>query len=162
MGTENVINIKNKKASFEYSFIDKYVAGIQLSGTEIKSIREGKSIITDAFCVFIMTKRSKDNPLHGTNELFIRNMHIAHYFNGTYNNVEEKRDRKLLLNKRELEKLQDKLKNQGLTIIPLRLFINDKGYAKVEIALAKGKKLFDKRDDIKKRDVERDTNRQLK
>ncbi len=162
MTAENVINIKNKKASFEYSFLDKYIAGIQLSGTEIKSIREGKSIITDAFCVFIMTKRNKDNPLKGNNELYIRNMHIAHYFNGTYNNVEEKRDRKLLLNKRELEKLQDKLKNQGLTIIPLRLFINDKGYAKLEIALAKGKKLFDKRDDIKKRDVDRETNRQLK
>ena len=162
MTLENGINIKNKKASFEYSFIDKYVAGIQLSGTEIKSIREGKSIITDAFCVFIMTKRSKENPLKGNNELFIRNMHVAHYFNGTYNNVEEKRDRKLLLNKKELEKLQDKLKNQGLTIIPLRLFINEKGYAKLEIALAKGKKLFDKRDDIKKRDVERETNRQLK
>lgn len=150
MSTENVINIKNKKASFEYSFIDKYIAGIQLGGTEIKSIREGKSTINDAFCVFI------------NDELYIRNMHIAHYFNGTYNNVPEKRDRKLLLNKRELEKLQDKLKNQGLTIIPIRLFINEKGYAKLEIALAKGKKLFDKRDDIKKRDVERETSRQLK
>lgn len=154
MSIKNDINIKNKKASFEYSFIDKYIAGIQLSGTEIKSIREGKSNISDAFCVFIMNK--------GNNELYIRNMHIAHYFNGTYNNVEEKRDRKLLLNKRELEKLQDKLKNQGLTVIPLRLFINEKGYAKLEISLAKGKKLYDKRDDIKKRDVERDMNRQLK
>lgn len=162
MRTENNINIKNKKASFEYSFIDKYVAGIQLSGTEIKSIREGKSNINDAFCVFVITKRSKEDPLKGNTELFIRNMHVAHYFNGTYNNVEEKRDRKLLLNKHELEKLQDKLKNQGLTIIPLRLFINEKGYAKLEIALAKGKKLFDKRDDIKKRDVERETNRLLK
>lgn len=162
MSIENTINIKNKKASFEYSFIDKYIAGIQLSGTEIKSIREGKSNINDAFCVFIINKRSKTNPLQGNNELFIRNMHVAHYFNGTYNNVEEKRDRKLLLNKHELEKLQDKLKNQGLTIIPLRLFINEKGYAKLEIALAKGKKLFDKRDDIKKRDVEREMNRQLK
>jgi SsrA-binding protein len=150
MSTENSINIKNKKASFEYSFIDKYVAGIQLSGTEIKSIREGKANINDAFCVFI------------NDELYIRNMHVAHYFNGTYNNVEEKRDRKLLLNKRELEKLQDKLKNQGLTIIPIRLFINQKGYAKLEIALAKGKKLFDKRDDIKKKDVEREMSRRLK
>jgi SsrA-binding protein len=150
MSTENNINIKNKKASFEYAFIDKYVAGIQLTGTEIKSIRESKSNINDAFCVF------------NRNELFIRNMHIAHYFNGTYNNVEEKRDRKLLLNKRELEKLQGKLKDQGLTIVPLRLFINEKGFAKLEIALAKGKKLYDKRDDIKKRDTEREMSRKLK
>jgi len=92
----------------------------------------------------------------------IRNMHIAHYFNGTYNNVEEKRDRKLLLNRNELKKLSGNLKDQGLTIIPLRLYINDKGYAKLEIALAKGKKLFDKRDDIKKRDIERETKRKLK
>lgn len=162
MKNENNINIKNKRASFEYSFIDKYLAGIQLTGTEIKSIREGKSTINEAFCVFILTKRSKENPMKGNSELFIRNMHIAHYFNGTYNNVEEKRDRKLLLNKRELEKLQDKLKDQGLTIVPIRLFVNEKGYAKLEIALAKGKKIFDKRDDIKKRDIERDTNRQLK
>ncbi|MGQ0829047.1 MAG: SsrA-binding protein SmpB [Bacteroidota bacterium] len=150
MTTESNIHIKNRKASFEYAFIDKYIAGIQLTGTEIKSIREGKSNINDAFCVF------------NRNELFIRNMHIAHYFNGTYNNVEEKRDRKLLLNKHELNKLQNKLKDQGLTIIPLRLFITEKGYAKLEIALAKGKKLFDKRDDIKKRDTEREMDRRLK
>ncbi len=147
MPTENNINIKNRKASFEYSFIDKYISGIQLTGTEIKSIREGKANINDAFCVFL------------NNELFIRNMHIAHYFNGTYNNVEEKRDRKLLLNKHELEKLQDKLKDKGLTIIPLRLFISEKGYAKLEIALAKGKKIYDKREDIKKRDTEREMGR---
>lgn len=150
MGTENNIHIKNRRASFEYSFIDKYVAGIQLTGTEIKSIREGKANINDAFCVFV------------NNELFVRNMHVAHYFNGTYNNVEEKRDKKLLLNKHELNKLEDKLKDQGLTIVPLHLFINEKGYAKLEIALAKGKKLFDKREDIKKRDVERETKRKLK
>jgi SsrA-binding protein len=94
--------------------------------------------------------------------LFVRNMNIAHYFQGTYNNVEEKRDRKLLLNRIELRKLAGKLKDQGLTIIPLRLFINEKGYAKLEIALAKGKKTFDKREGIKKRDVERETNRRLK
>lgn len=150
MSTENSIHIKNKKASFEYSFIDKYIAGIQLTGTEIKSIREAKANINDAFCVFF------------NDELFIRNMHIAHYFNGTYNNVEEKRDRKLLLNKRELEKLQGKLKDKGLTVIPLRLFITEKGYAKLEIALAKGKKHYDKRDDIKKKDIERETNRRMK
>jgi SsrA-binding protein len=150
MKNENNINIKNKRASFEYSFIDTYTAGIQLTGTEIKSIREGKANINEAFCVF------------NHNELFVRNMHIAHYFNGTYNNVEEKRDRKLLLKKQELNKLQSKLKDQGLTIIPLRLFVNEKGYAKLDIALAKGKKTFDKRDDIKKRDIERETNRKLK
>lgn len=150
MKTENTINIKNKKASFEFSFIDNYVAGVQLTGTEIKSIREGKCNINDAFCVFT------------NNELFIRNMHIAHYFNGTYNNVEEKRDRKLLLNKKELNRLQGKLKDQGLTIIPIRLFINDKGYCKIEIALAKGKKLFDKREDIKKRDTDREMQRKMK
>jgi len=150
MSSENTINIKNKRASFEFAFIDKYIAGIQLTGTEIKSIREGKAIINDAFCVF------------NKNELHIRNMHIAHYFNGTYNNVEEKRDRKLLLNRQELNKLQNKLKDQGLTIIPLRLFINDRGFAKIEIALAKGKNTVDKREDIKKRDTEREMNRRLK
>ncbi|MFL5762884.1 MAG: SsrA-binding protein [Bacteroidia bacterium] len=150
MSTENNINIKNRQASFEYSFIDKYVAGIQLSGTEIKSIREGKANINDAFCVF------------NYHELFIRNMQVSAYFNGTYNNVPEKRDRKLLLNRQELSKLQGKLKDQGLTVIPLRLFINEKGFAKLEIALAKGKKLFDKRADIKKKDTEREIARRLK
>ena len=150
MSTENNINIKNRQASFEYAFIDKYLAGIQLSGTEIKSIREGKANISDAFCVF------------QRNELFIRNMNVSPYVNGTYNNVPEKRDRKLLLNRQELNKLQGKLKDQGLTVVPLRLFINEKGFAKVEIALAKGKKLFDKRADIKKKDTERETNRRLK
>jgi SsrA-binding protein len=149
MSTENTINIKNKRASFEYAFIDKYIAGLQLTGTEIKSIREGKANINDAFCVF-----QKD-------ELIVRNMHIAHYFDGTYNNVEEKRDRKLLLNRQELNKLQNKLKDQGLTIVPIRLFISDKGYAKLEIALAKGKKLYDKREDIKKRDTDREMKRKL-
>ena len=147
---ENTINIKNKKASFEFAFIDNYTAGIQLTGTEIKSIREGKVNINDAFCVF------------NRGELHVRNMHVAHYFEGTYNNVEEKRDRKLLLNKQELNKLEGKLKDQGLTIVPIRLFINENGFAKLEIALAKGKKLYDKRDDIKKRDTEREEKRRMK
>lgn len=150
MSTGNTINIKNKKASFEYSFIDTYTAGIQLTGTEIKSIRQGQANINDAFCVF------------QAGELFIRNMHIAPYFEGTYNNVPEKRDRKLLLHKQELRKLQNKLKDQGLTIVPIRLFISDKGYAKLDIALAKGKKLYDKREDIKKRDISREVSRKLK
>src|SRR6476620_1202235 len=106
MSNENTIDIRNRKASFEYAFLDKYLAGLQLTGTEIKSIREGKANINEGFCVF------------NRDELFIRNMHIAHYFDGTYNNVEEKRDRKLLLNRAELNKLQNKLKDQGLTIIP--------------------------------------------
>lgn len=150
MTTDNRIDIRNRRASFEYSFLEKLVAGMQLTGTEIKSIREGKANINDAFCVF-----QKD-------ELWVRNMHIAHYFDGTYNNVEEKRDRKLLLNRSELRKLASKLKDQGLTIIPTRLYISDNGYAKLEIVLAKGKKLYDKREDIKKRDTEREMNRKLK
>lgn len=150
MADRENINIKNKKASFEYSFIDSYVAGIQLYGTEIKSIRENQAGINEAFCTFI------------DNELFVRNMHIAEYKQGTYNNHPTKRDRKLLLNKSELDKLQYQLKDKGLTVIPLRLFINDKGLAKLEIALAKGKKVFDKRDDIKKRDLERETRRRFK
>lgn len=150
MSTENTINIKNKRASFEFSFIDKYIAGIQLTGTEIKSVREGKVNINDGFCVFL------------NEELYIRNMHIAHYFNGTYNNVEEKRDRKLLLTKHELNKLEGKLKDKGLTIVPLRLFISDRGFAKLEIALAKGKNTVDKRQDIKKRDTDREIARFIK
>ena len=150
MTDSNNINIKNKKASFEFSFIDKYIAGMQLTGTEIKSVRESKVNITDAFCVFI------------NNELWVRNMHIAEYFEGTHYNHEPKRDRKLLLNKQELKKLSAKLKDKGLTIVPLRLFINDNGYAKLEIALAKGKKLFDKRESIKQKDTERELSRILK
>jgi len=150
MSNKDNINIKNKKASFEYSFIVTYVSGIQLYGTEIKSIRDSQASINEAFCSFVGT------------ELFVKNMHIAEYTQGTYNNHQPKRDRKLLLHKSELEKLNYQLKDKGLTIIPLRLFINDKGLAKLEIALAKGKKIFDKRDDIKKRDLERETQRRFK
>jgi SsrA-binding protein len=150
MSTKENINIKNKRASFEYSFIDTYVAGIQLYGTEIKSIRESEASINEAFCAFI------------GRELFIKSMHIAEYKQGTCNNHVPRRDRKLLLNKAELEKLQYQLKDKGLTVIPLCLFINEKGLAKLEIALAKGKKQFDKRDDIKKRDLERETQRRFK
>lgn len=150
MSGNSTISIKNKKASFEYLFLDKYIAGMQLYGTEIKSIRASEVNINDAFCSFI------------DKELFIRGMHIGEYKQATYNNHPTKRDRKLLLNKSELEKLSYQLKDKGLTIIPLRLFINEKGLAKLEIALAKGKKTFDKRDDIKKRDTERETMRRLK
>lgn len=143
MGTEN-INIKNKKASFEYHFLDSYTAGIVLTGTEIKSVREGKVNIADSYCLFI------------DHELWVKNMHIPEYKYGTHYNHEPKRARKLLLNKRELEKLEGKLKEKGLTIIATRLFLNDKGRAKLDIALAKGKKLFDKRQDLKQKDAKRE------
>lgn len=144
------IDIRNKKASFEYSFLDKFVAGMVLTGTEIKSIRMGKANITDGFCVF------------ENDELWARNIQINEYDKGTYYNHEPKRDRKLLLSKHELKKLRNSLKDQGLTIIPLKLFINEKGWAKLEIALAKGKKLYDKREDVKKKDLERETARRFK
>jgi SsrA-binding protein len=144
------VNIKNRKASFEYSFIDKYEAGIQLTGTEIKSIRVGEANIADAFCTFF------------NGELFVRNMSISAYKDGTYNNHESKRDRKLLLNKKEIKKLLGKMKDKGLTIVPLRLFIADSGYAKLEIALAKGKKSYDKREDLKSKDAKREMDRRLK
>lgn len=144
------IQIKNRKASFEYSFLDKYVAGLQLTGTEIKSIREGKANIADGYCTFVK------------HELFVRNVHISEYKEGTYNNHEPKRDRKLLLQANELKKLQNKLKDKGLTIVPLRIFINERGFAKLEIALAKGKKLFDKRQDLKQKDAKREIDRKMK
>jgi SsrA-binding protein len=150
MPEANEINIRNKRASFEYAFLDKYVAGLQLTGTEIKSVREGKASVSEAFCVMI------------SNELWVRNMNINEYSKGTHYNHEPKRDRKLLLKKQELKKLNNKLKDQGLTIIPLRMFISASGYAKLEIALAKGKKIYDKREDIKKRDTQRDLSRKIK
>lgn len=144
------ISILNKKASFEFSFLEKFVAGMVLSGTEIKSIRLGKANITDGFCVIF------------NDEILVRNIEISPYEKGTHYNHEPKRDRKLLLKKAEIRKLQNKMKDQGLTIVPIKLFISDDGWAKLEIALAKGKKLFDKRQDIKKRDTERETQRKLK
>ena len=150
MSIQSTISILNKKASYEFSFLDKYVAGLLLTGTEIKSLRLGKANITDGFCVF------------QNGELIARNIQINEYDKGTHYNHEPKRDRKLLLNKHELKKLEGALKDQGLTIVPLRLFINEKGWAKLEIALAKGKKLFDKRDDIKKKDLQRETARRFK
>jgi len=137
------INIKNRKASFEYQFIDTFVAGIMLVGTEIKSIRNNKANISDAHCVF------------NGNELFVKNLHIAEYSNGGQNNHEPKRERKLLLNKQELKKMLGKVKEKGNSIIPIRLFINEKGKAKLEIALAKGKKVYDKRESIKEKDQKR-------
>jgi len=140
----NNIHIKNKKAHFEYFLLEKFIAGIQLTGTEIKSVREGKANLTDAYCMFV------------NNELFVKGMHITEYTFGTYNNHEPKRDRKLLMNKRELKKLNLKLKDQGITIVPTLLFINEKGLAKLEIAIAKGKKLYDKRETLKDKDTQRE------
>lgn len=144
------IEIKNRKASFEYSFLERFTAGIQLLGTEIKSVREGKANVGEAFCVFV------------NGELFVRNMNIEEYSKGNIYNHSPRRDRKLLLSKHELRKLENNLKDRGLTIIPLKLFIGSSGYAKLEIALAKGKKTHDKRQDIKKRDVERELKRKFK
>ena len=145
---QQAITIRNKKASFEYNFISNYKAGIMLTGTEIKSIRDGKASLNEAFCIFM------------EEGLWIKNMHIAEYSHGSYNNHEPKRLRKLLLNKAELLKLQSKMKEKGNTIIPIQLFFNERGIAKIEIALARGKKMFDKREDIKKRDVEREMSRE--
>jgi SsrA-binding protein len=144
---QKIINIKNKKASFEFEFIDKFVAGLVLTGTEIKSIREGKVSLTEAFCYF---RRE---------ELYIKQMHIAPYSMAASYNHDAVRERKLLLNKKELNKLQTKFAEKGLSIIPLRIFINDRGLAKVEVALAKGKKIHDKRESIKEKDVKRDLQR---
>ncbi len=139
------INIQNKRARFEFELIDQYTAGIVLTGTEIKSIRLGKATITDSFCEF-----------NERGELFVINMNIQEYAWGTLYNHRPKAERKLLMNKRELRKLEKEVKNVGLTIVPLRVFMTDKGYAKLVIALAKGKKLYDKRDTIKDRDNKRD------
>ena len=150
MALSSDINIKNKKAYFEYHMLDTYVAGIRLLGTEIKSIREGKANINDSFCSFF------------EDGLYIRNMHIAEYSHGSFYNHEAKRDRQLLLNKKELKKLKTKSEERGFTIIPLRIFISKRGFAKVEIALAQGKKDFDKRETIKERDTKRELARVMK
>ncbi len=142
------INIKNKRARFEFEIVDTYTAGIVLTGTEIKSIRSSKASIAESFCEF-----------NDAGELFVINMTIEEYLYGNYYNHKPKAERKLLLNRRELKKLQKDVQAKGLTIVPLRLFINDDGFAKLEIALAKGKKLYDKRDSIKERDVMRDIDR---
>ena len=139
--------LKNKRASFEYSFLETFVAGIALTGTEIKSLRNGKAELQDAYCVF-----------QGT-ELFVINFQISPYEFGSYNNPPPKRPRKLLLTKRELARLKVRSEEKGLTIVPTRLFFNDRGLAKMEIALAKGKKLYDKRETIKERDLKREMGR---
>ncbi|MDI1322087.1 MAG: SsrA-binding protein SmpB [Algoriphagus sp.] len=144
---DKVINIKNKKASFQFEFIDTYICGMVLKGTEIKSLREAKVSLTESFCLFM------------DGELYVRQMHIAPYTMAASFNHEAVRDRKLLLSKRELEKLQTKSQEKGLTIIPVRIFINDRGLAKMEIALGKGKKIHDKRQDLKEKDAKRELQR---
>lgn len=144
------ISIKNRRAGFDYTFVEKFIAGIVLTGTEIKAIRQGKAALVDSYCYF------------RNGELFIKNMNISEYTEGNLYNHEPTRERKLLLTKQELSKLQKKLKDQGLTIIPLSLFTADSGYAKLEIALAKGKKLFDKREDLKTKDLDREMKRKYK
>jgi len=144
------INIKNRRATFDYDFIDQYTAGIVLTGTEIKSIRLGKASLVDTFCYF------------SRNELWVKNMNVSEYFYGSYNNHASRRDRKLLLQKKELMKLQRQVKESGFTIVPVRLYINNHGLAKLVIALAKGKKLYDKREAIKERDDKRYMDRFLK
>lgn len=139
--------IQNKRATFEYIILDTFVAGVQLTGSEVKSVRQGKANLADAFCIF-----KKE-------ELFIRNLHISEYSHGSDQNHEPLRLRKLLLTKRELGRLAAKVKERGLTIVPLRMFFNERGKCKIEIALVKGKKAFDKRESIKERDTKREVQR---
>ena len=148
--TASNIVIKNRKATFEYELIEKFTAGIMLVGTEIKSIRNGKANLSDSYCQFI------------NQELYVKSLHIAEYEMGTHNNHVAKRDRKLLLNRKELNKLQKKVKESGLTIICTKLFINSKGLAKLGISLAKGKKTYDKRESLKLKDSKRDMDRMMK
>ena len=143
----NNINIKNKKAYFNYEILEKFTAGMVLSGTEIKSIRKGKASLVDSYCFF------KEG------ELWVKNLNIAEYELGTHYNHEPTQDRKLLLNKQELRRLEKKVKERGLTIVTTRLFINENGYAKLDIALAQGKKQYDKREDIKRKDLKRQSER---
>lgn len=147
---QQTVNIKNKRATFDYELLDTYTAGIVLTGTEIKSIRLGKAGLSDSYCYFE----------HG--ELWVKSMNIAQYAFGSYNNHAALRDRKLLLNKKELLKLQRDSMNPGYTIVPVRLFINERGLAKLVIALAKGKKEYDKRESIKERDDKREMARMFK
>ena len=142
----NNITIKNRKASYEYNFLDTYIAGIQLVGVEIKSIRNGRVNLSESYCVF----------QHG--ELFLMNTHISPYENAGYVKVDPLRERKLLLNKNELRKLSDGVSRKGLTIVPTKMFINDRGLCKVEICLCQGKKNYDKRESLKEKDLKRRVN----
>jgi len=144
------VNIKNKRATFDYELVEVFTAGMVLTGTEIKSIRLGKASLVDTYCLI------------ERGEMWVRNMHIAEYFYGSYNNHVARRDRKLLLNKKELQKLARLTKETGFTIIPVRLFLNEKGLAKLVIAVAKGKKQYDKRQSLKEKEDKRDMDRMFK
>jgi SsrA-binding protein len=146
---QELVNLKNKKASYEFEFIDKFIAGIMLTGTEIKSVRQGKVNLGDAFCFF------------NKGELYVRNLHISEYEKGTHYNHEPLRERKLLMHKKELKRLESKIKERGYTIVVVRCFTTDRGFAKLEIALARGKKAHDKRESIKQKDVEREMGRKF-
>ena len=137
------VNIKNRRANFDYAISETFTAGIVLTGTEIKSIRQGKASLVDTFCYV------------NSGEVWIKNMYVAEYFYGTYNNHQTRRDRKLLLNRKEINKLQKASKKNGMTIVPLRIFINDRGLAKVVVGLGRGKKEYDKRQSIKEREDKR-------
>ena len=149
-GSKGNITIKNKKASHDYEFLEKFIAGIILSGTEIKSLRLGKATLSDSYCFF------------NNGELFIKGMHIAEYWWGNLNNHDPLRERKLLLTSRELRKIERKIKESGLTIIVIKVFINDRGLAKAEIAISKGKKEYDKRETLKRKDASREMDRMRK
>lgn len=149
-GSKGNISIKNKKASHDYEFLEKFIAGIILSGTEIKSLRLGKATLSDSYCFF------------NNGELFIKGMHIAEYWWGNLNNHDPLRERKLLLTSRELRKIERKIKESGLTIIVIKVFINDRGLAKAEIAISKGKKEYDKRETLKRKDHAREMDRMRK
>ena len=150
MPRQTKIDIKNRRASFDYEILETWTAGIVLTGTEIKSIREGKASLVDCYCYL------------NVGELYIRGMNIAEYYWGTYNNHEPKRDRKLLLQRKELRKIERALQDKGLTMVGLRLFINEKGLAKIVIGLGRGRKRYDKRDYIKEKDTKRELDRAIK
>lgn len=147
---KNNVLIKNKRATFDYELLETFTAGIVLTGTEIKSIRLGKASLVDTFCIV------------EKGEVWVKNMYVAEYFYGTYNNHIARRDRKLLLNKKEIRKIFDAIRTSGFTVVPTRLFINEKGLAKLVIAIAKGKKEYDKRDSIRERDDRREMDRAFK
>ncbi|NDV69515.1 SsrA-binding protein SmpB [Dysgonomonas sp. 25] len=148
--SQQTINIKNKRATFDYELLETFTAGIVLTGTEIKSIRLGKASLVDTFCML------------EKGEMWVRNMNISEYFYGSYNNHAARRDRKLLLNKKELKKIERMVKETGYTIVPTRLFLNDRGLAKLNIAVARGKKQYDKRQSLREKDDKRQMDRAMK
>ena len=149
-GFVSKVNIKNKRASFDFLLLDLYTAGIVLTGTEIKSIRAGKASLVDTYCLII------------NGEVWVKNMYVAHYEHGSYNNHVERRDRKLLLNRRELDKIRRTLQDKGITVVGLRTFINERGLAKVAIGLARGRKAYDKREYLKANDAKREMDKAMK